>query len=68
MLESKDFLKLYDDVFDETGKVKVVDREHTKTLIEACEQYSQDIDFGNKSTGFMNVDNIKLLRNKLLQG
>ena len=23
MLESKDFLKLYDDVFDETGKVKM---------------------------------------------
>lgn len=40
MLESKDFLKLYDDVFDETGKVKAVGREHTKTLIEACEQYS----------------------------
>lgn len=68
MLESKDFLKLYDDVFDETGKIKVVGREHTKALIEACEQYSQDIDFGNKSTGFMNVENIKLLRNKLLQG
>lgn len=45
MLESKDFLKLYDDVFDETGKIKVVGREHTKALIEACEQYSQDIDF-----------------------
>lgn len=45
MLESKDFLKLYDDVFDETGKIKAVGREHTKALIEACEQYSQDIDF-----------------------
>lgn len=65
MLENKDFLKLYDDVFDEEGKVKAVGREHTKALIEACEQYSQDIDFGNKSTGFMNVENIKLLRNKL---
>lgn len=68
MLENKDFLKLYDDVFDEEGKVKAVGREHTKALIKACEQYSQEIDFGNKSTGFMNVDNIKLLRNKLLQG
>lgn len=68
MLENKDLLKLYDDVFDEEGKVKAVGREHTKALIEACEQYSKEIDFGNKSTGFMNVDNIKLLRNKLLQG
>lgn len=65
MLENKDFLKLYDDVFDEEGKVKAVGRKHTKALIEACEQYSQEIDFGNKSTGFMNVENIKLLRNKL---
>lgn len=65
MLENKDFLKLYDDVFDEEGKVKTVGRAHTKALIEACEQYSQEIDFGNKSTGFMNVENIKLLRNKL---
>lgn len=32
MLESKDFLKLYDDVFDETGKVKAVGREHTKNF------------------------------------
>lgn len=65
MLENKDFLNLYDDVFDEEGKIKAVGREHTKALIEACEQYSQEIDFGNKSTGFMNVENIKLLRNKL---
>lgn len=65
MLENKDFLELYNDVFDEEGKVKAVGREHTKALIEACEQYSQEIDFGNKSTGFMNVENIKLLRNKL---
>ena len=51
MLENKDFLKLYDDVFDEAGKVKAVGREHTKALIEACEQYSQEIDFGYKSSG-----------------
>ena len=37
MLENKDFLKLYDDVFDEEGKVKAVGREYTKALIEACE-------------------------------
>ena len=65
MLAVKEFLKLYDEVFDETGAVKAVGREHTKALIEACEQYSSNTDFGSKDTGFMNVDNIKLLRNKL---
>lgn len=65
MLTVKEFFDLYNDVFDENDSIKAVGREHTKRLIEACEQFSSNIDFGNKSTGFMNVSNIKMLRTKL---
>lgn len=65
MLGITEFNDLYDEVFDETGAIKAVGRDCTKSLIEACEQFSDSIDFGNKSTGFMNVENIQLLRNKL---
>lgn len=65
MLGIKEFNNLYNEVFDDTGAIKAVGREHTKALIEACEQFSSGIDFGNKATGFMNVENIQLLRNKL---
>ena len=61
----KEFMVLYDDVFDEDGEIKQVGRERTKRLIEACEQFSSNTNFGSKITGFMNVTNIKALRNKL---
>lgn len=61
----KEFMVLYNDVFDEDDEIKQVGRERTKRLIEACEQFSSDINFGSKINGFMNVTNIKALRNKL---
>lgn len=65
MLTVKEFFDLYNDVFDESDSIKAVGREHTKRLIEACEQFLSNIDFGSKGTGFMNVANIKMLRNRL---
>lgn len=65
MLDITEFNDLYDKVFDETGAIKAVGRDCTKSLIEACEQFSDNVDFGNKSTGFMNVENIQLLKNML---
>lgn len=65
MLTVKEFFNLYNNVFDENDSIKAVGREHTKRLIEACEQFSSNIDFGSKSTGFMNVANIKMLKTKL---
>lgn len=61
----KEFMSLYNDVFDEDDEIKQVGRERTKRLIEACEQFSSNTNFGSKITGFMNVTNIKALRNKL---
>ena len=61
----KEFMSLYNDVFDEDDEIKQVGRERTKRLIEACEQFSSDTNFGSKIIGFMNVTNIKALRNKL---
>lgn len=65
MLTVKEFFNLYNNVFDENDSIKAVGRGHTKYLIEACEQFSSNTDFGSKNTGFMNVANIKMLRNKL---
>lgn len=65
MLTVKEFFNLYNNVFDENDSIKAVGREHTKRLIETCEQFSSNTDFGSKATGFMNVANIKMLRNKL---
>lgn len=65
MLDKKKFLDLYNDVFDEDGKIKAVGREHTKALIEFCKSYSPNYDFGNLATGFMNVENIHKLYEKV---
>lgn len=54
-------LEKYERVFDENGNVKACGREACKDLISACEQLKPDVDFGNKDTGVMNVENIKKL-------
>lgn len=61
MLDKKKFLDLYNVVFDEEGKIKAVGREHTKALIAFCEEHSPNCDFGSLTTGFMNVENIHKL-------
>jgi hypothetical protein len=52
--------KLYNNVFDVNGEIKLCGRNRCKDLIFACqEKFGKDIDFGSISTGMMNVENIK---------
>ena len=51
--------KLYNNVFDSMGNIKLCGREKCMDLIIACEEAQKGVDFGNKKTGMMNVDNIK---------
>lgn len=52
-------MDLYNNVFDEAGKVKACGRTACSELINACSSLDNSIDFGNSETGIMNVDNIK---------
>lgn len=55
----EEFKEQYNKVFNTDGTVKLCGREETKKLIELAKELKPDIDFGNESTGFLNVDNIK---------
>ena len=57
-------MEQYNKVFDEQGNIRKCGREECKKLIELCEAFQSDIDFGSLQTGFMNVKNIKKLVNK----
>ena len=51
----------YKIVFDEKGNVKACGRKACSQLIELCEIATNgQMDFGNKETGMMNVELIKL--------
>lgn len=55
------FFRIFREVFDDTGHVKPIGRFKCIELIRASEQLVNDVDFGNKETGFMNTENIKKL-------
>jgi hypothetical protein len=58
--ENMDIKKLYNDVFNEDGTVKLCGRNACKALIMACqEKFGDNINFGNTNTGMMNVENIQ---------
>lgn len=59
------FKGLYNEVFDTDGNIKNCGRAKTKELIEEAESIKAGVDFGNPTTGFMNVDNIKKLYKEL---
>lgn len=61
-----DIKKLYVEVFDENGNVRLCGREKCKELIMVCQLKWPDIDFGDITSGFMNVDNIKFFVNNKL--
>lgn len=55
----EDFKEQYNKVFDTEGTIKLCGREETKKLIRLAKELKPDVDFGNESTGFLNIDNIK---------
>ena len=58
-------LKLYGMVFDENGEIRVCGREKCKSLIYACRNLDPNTYFGDTTYGFMEVDAIKDLWEKL---
>ena len=57
----EDLKHQYNVVFDEDGNVKACGRKACSKLIELCEMATNgQMDFGNKETGMMNVELIKL--------
>lgn len=69
----REFLKLYDKVFDAAGNIKPCGRNTCAVLIEeamklepqADRSFYSDCDSGSKRFGTMNVQNIKALRAKI---
>ena len=54
----EEFKNLYNEVFDNNGKVKNCGREKCKKLILICEKMDPNTIYGNKNTGFMDIDKI----------
>ena len=61
----KDLEELYNEVFDDEGKVKLCNRGACKALIKKIKELS-DRDVGNEDTGFMNVGVLKDEYKKLM--
>ena len=59
------FQKVYKEVFDANGNIKPCGRMKCKELIMLASQIDKNTDFGNSETGFMNVENIKKLKEQL---
>lgn len=59
-------LKTYNQVFDVNGNVVACGREKCKELIKLCNENEEHTDFGDINTGFMNVENIKTLYEKVV--
>lgn len=60
------FIENYNEVFSEDGKIKVCGREACKRLIETAYEINPNVDYGNKQTGFMNVESLKALKASLI--
>ena len=56
-----DFIKAYEEVFDENGNIKVCGRNACKNLISIAEMTDPATNYGNKNTGFINTENMKKL-------
>jgi len=63
-----DFLNQYLNVFDSTDNIKLCGREETKKLINYAYKIDKGLDYGNVSTGMMNVKNLIKLRDELVVG
>lgn len=64
-MTKEEIKKMYSEVFDENGQVKLCGREKCKDLISAMSQLFPNVDFGSLKTGFMNVENMKIYKEKI---
>ena len=63
----KNFLELYDLVFDKDGNVKNCGRNICKELIVNANNLDKTTSFGDTNTGFMHIENIKNLYKQIQQ-
>lgn len=61
------FLEIYAKVFDENGNIKNCGRTVCIQLISLAKQVGTDEDYGNADTGFINVEPMKALYEKIKQ-
>lgn len=64
--QQDELFKLYTDVFNTDGSVKVCGREKCKTLIKYLSNLVPGIGFGNRETGFMCISNVQKYTKKIL--
>lgn len=60
-----EMLELYDEVFDANGAIKTCGRNACKKLISACQKLDKNTNFGDLQSGYMNVEAIKALHEKI---
>ena len=59
------FLDIYSKVFNEDGSMKNCGRTVCIQLITLAEQLDETMQFGDKKTGFINIENMCILYNKI---
>lgn len=64
-MEKDEFIKIYKKVFSSDGSVKSCGREECKKLIRASRLIDNSKTYGDETTGFMDVSEIKELFNTI---
>ena len=59
------FKELYESVFDNNNSITACGREKCKQLILCCEKIDKGTNFGDATTGFMNIENVVALKKRL---
>lgn len=65
-MNNADFIKIYNDVFDSKGNITVCGREKCKNLIQAAQEIDNSKNYGDISTGIMNMPNIENLHHQIM--
>lgn len=60
------FIKLYNEVIDNNGNIKVCGRDKCKELIEISDKLDKNTYYGNIDTGMLNIEALKALHNKVV--
>ena len=62
------FLEKYSEVFDSNDNVTACGRVKCKELIREAKKIDKDADYGSEDTGYMNVENMKNLHKRMING
>lgn len=65
-MSNAEFIQIYNDVFDSKGNIMVCGREKCKILIQAAQELDDTENYGDVSTGIMNMPNIERLHHRIM--